>query len=271
MGVPSEPVSPSGGRHTQFKEALKHQLHKRLGTTVKARAGPSFQARVDAALKGINAKTHALESEQRKALQAAVEKGRSRPTSAPVRPNRLSPNQQAMLQDRIKKMKEQDEAYKKQMADMRKKMNDREPLFRLSDVQAGFEMLRLQQEERRRELQQEEHERWAHLRNVEESAFQRPLLIEDFNYRPPRAESSPTLRLQPDPESEDFDERIKAAIGGRWFQESDWGKKLKEMKEKVDTRQKLHEIEYPQKCDSHKLPKTRLMHSLVANMPKIRV
>ncbi|OLP96494.1 hypothetical protein AK812_SmicGene21263 [Symbiodinium microadriaticum] len=213
--------------------------------TVKARAGPSFQARVDAALKGINAKTHALESEQRKALQAAVEKGRSRPTSAPVRPNRLSPNQQAMLQDRIKKMKEQDEAYKKQMADMRKKMNEREPLFRLSDVQAGFEMLRLQQEERRRELQHEEHERWAHLRNVEESAFQRPLLIEDFNYRPPRSACHPALKAA----EKDFDERIKAAIGGRWFQESDWGRKLKEMKEKVDTRQKLHEIEYPQKCD----------------------
>ena len=31
--------------------------------------------------------------------QAAVEKGRSRPTSAPVRPSKLSPNQQAMLQE----------------------------------------------------------------------------------------------------------------------------------------------------------------------------
>lgn len=33
--------------------------------------------------------------------QAAVEKGRSRPTSAPVRPSKLSPNQQAMLQERL--------------------------------------------------------------------------------------------------------------------------------------------------------------------------
>ena len=46
-------------------------------------------------------------------------------------------------------------------------MHDREPLFRLSEVNAGFEMLRQQQEERRRELQREEHERWEHLRAME--------------------------------------------------------------------------------------------------------
>lgn len=69
-----------------------------------------------------------------------MEKGRARPTSAPVRPSKLSPNQQAMLQDwgvftrwrvsfrrvkpwiscfqviqeRMKKMKEQEDDYKKQ-------------------------------------------------------------------------------------------------------------------------------------------------------------
>ncbi|CAJ1457174.1 unnamed protein product [Effrenium voratum] len=258
------------GRHTLFKDALKSELRTRLGKTVRDRAGASFEERVGAALKVIHTKRLAEETEQRKALQAAVEKGRSRPTSAPVRPSRLSPNQQAMLQERNKKMKEQDEAYKKQVAEMKRKMKEREPLFNVAEVQAGFEMLRQQQEERRRELQHEEHERWEHLRAVEGTAFQRPLLIEDFNYRPPRcALSTPSLR-EPAPDSEDFDERLKAAVSGRWFQDSDWGKQLKQMKEKVDSRQKLHEIDYPQKCDSHKLPKTRLMHSLVAGVPKIR-
>mmetsp|Transcript_1911 Transcript_1911/g.4506 ORF Transcript_1911/g.4506 Transcript_1911/m.4506 type:complete len:275 (-) Transcript_1911:30-854(-) len=274
MGLTSEdPVSPNGGRHTQFKEALKHELRARLSKTVRSNAGLSFDERIEIAAKAKHDETSKQELVQRKALQAAVEKGRSRPTSAPVRPSKLSPNQQAMLQERMKKMKEQEDEYKKQVQEMRQKMNTREPLFRLSDVQAGFEMLRQQQEEKRRELQQEEHERWEHLRAVEVSAFQRPLLVEDFNYRPQRDNFASTLREPPEPtiDSEDFDERLRAAVAERWFQESAWGKKLKEMKEKVDNRKKLHQIQYPQKCDSHKLPKTRLMHSLIARVPKIRI
>ncbi|CAK9080056.1 unnamed protein product [Durusdinium trenchii] len=285
MGLTSEdPLSPSGGRHTQFKEALKLELRSRLSKSVRSNAGLSFDERIEIAAKAKHDETSKQELAQRKVLQDAVEKGRSRPTSAPVRPSKLSPNQQAMLQERIRKMKEQEDAYKKQVLEMRQRMKDREPLFRLSEVQAGFEMLRQQQDERRRELQHEEHQRWEHLRAVEVNAFQRPLLIEDFNYRPPRARSEcwdgrvsardGTSRMEPSEpalDSEDFDERLRAAVAGRWFKESDWGKKLKEMKEKVDNRQKLHEIRYPQKCDSHKLPKTRLMHALIARAPNIRV
>eukprot|EP00913_Durusdinium_trenchii_P020898 g19636.t1 len=172
--------------------------------------------------------TSKQELAQRKVLQDAVEKGRSRPTSAPVRPSKLSPNQQAMLQERIRKMKEQEDAYKKQARTGEEAHSVQFASAWLGGTCASRKRF---QDERRRELQHEEHQRWEHLRAVEVNAFQRPLLIEDFNYRPPRDGTSRMEPSEPALDSEDFDERLRAAVAGRWFKESDWGKKLKEMKE----------------------------------------
>eukprot|EP00931_Biecheleriopsis_adriatica_P009838 TRINITY_DN110927_c0_g1_i1.p1 TRINITY_DN110927_c0_g1~~TRINITY_DN110927_c0_g1_i1.p1 ORF type:complete len:289 (+),score=65.86 TRINITY_DN110927_c0_g1_i1:54-920(+) len=266
------------GKHSQFKAHLKAKLNERLSATVKSRTGPSFEQRMHTAVQGFQKKAYALELEQRKQLQSAVERGRARPTSAPVRPMGESPNQQAMLKERLRKMREHEEAYKQQVAAIKDKMDRREPLFKLSEVQAGFEMLKLQQEEKKRELQREEQERWEHIRAVEEHAFTRPLLLEDANYRPPR--ESPSA---PDPSAagagtgsltrpasagalgradNEKDERILNALSQRWFAESDWGKKIKEIKERTDKRPGLHEISYAQKSDGHKFSKTRLMHRL---------
>lgn len=267
------------GRATEHDQALRVDLHKRLSSTVRARSGPSFDERVEAASRAFTKKARAVEAEQTKLLQDAVAKGRSRPTSAPTRPKSHGPDQRAMLQERMKQMKEQELAYKNHVAAIKDKMDHREPLFRLSDVQAGIEMLKAQQEEKKQELQQEEAERWETIRGVKETAFQRPLLIEDYNYRPPakqlsEAASAPNLRPQSAGSlgrsgfggcfDNEFDERIANEISKRWFAESDWGKKVKQMKEKADSRQKLHEISYTQKVDGHKFSKTRLMHSFVA-------
>eukprot|EP00930_Biecheleria_cincta_P004067 TRINITY_DN104969_c0_g1_i1.p1 TRINITY_DN104969_c0_g1~~TRINITY_DN104969_c0_g1_i1.p1 ORF type:complete len:273 (-),score=36.28 TRINITY_DN104969_c0_g1_i1:244-1062(-) len=267
------------GRATEHDQALRADLHKRLSSTVRTRTGPSFDERVEAASKAFTKKARAVEAEQNKVLQTAVENGRSRPTSAPFRPRSLGPNQQAMLQERLKQMREQELEYKHYVAAIKQKMDQREPLFRLSDVQAGIEMLQVQREEKKRELQLEEAERWETIRSVKENAFGRPLLIEDYNYRPPpkersEAASAPGQRPQSAGSlgrsgfgacaDNEFDERIANEISKRWFAESDWGKKVKEMKERADSRQKLHEMSYPQKVDGHKFSKTRLMHSLVA-------
>lgn len=261
------------GRATEHDQALRVDLHKRLSSTVRSRSGPSFDERVEAASKAFTKKQRAVEAEQLKQLQAAVEKGRSRPTSAPTRPKSQGPDQRAMLQERMKQMKEQETAYKNHVAAIKDRMGQREPLFRLSEVQAGIEMLKEKQEEKKAELQQEEAERWETIRGVKEHAFQRPLLIEDYNYRPPvkqlsEAASAPNLRPQSAGAlgcfDNEFDERIANQISKRWFAESDWGKKVKQMKERADNRQKLHECLYPQKIDGHGFSKTRLMHSFVA-------
>merc|ERR1712061_306568 len=115
------------------------------------------------------------------------------------------------------------------------------------------------------------------------NASKRPLLIENIRHRVPKSSSAPALdassaiqsggggRPQSAPQmltSSQFecDERIRIALSQRWFEESDWGKELRQMKERADNRQKLHELQYPKKGDAHQLARFRLMHSPVATL-----
>eukprot|EP00928_Gymnodinium_smaydae_P003303 TRINITY_DN11187_c0_g1_i2.p1 TRINITY_DN11187_c0_g1~~TRINITY_DN11187_c0_g1_i2.p1 ORF type:complete len:156 (+),score=32.42 TRINITY_DN11187_c0_g1_i2:135-602(+) len=149
-------------------------------------------------------------------------------------------------------------------------------------------MQRRRQAERRQQLMDEERERWEHLRAVEESASKRPLLVEDGGApyrRPPgvslvappgasyatepsateaseipRARSAGALRF-------DCDKRIAEAVSQRWFEESDWGRTVKAIKERADNRKKLHEIEYPMK-KGVAISRALLMHRSVNNLNK---
>merc|ERR1719378_1007325 len=109
----------------------------------------------------------ATEAEQRKILAAAVEKGMSRPTSAPIRPAAESPNQLAILQERQRNMKELESQYAQDLSRLKDKMDRREPLFRLEKVEAAFEEMRKRQAGRRQQLTEEEHQQWEHLRSLE--------------------------------------------------------------------------------------------------------
>merc|ERR1712046_180738 len=98
---------------------------------------------------------------------------------APVRSRAETPNQNLMLQKRQKEMQELAIQYREQLEALRDKMDKREPLFRVSEVNAAFAMQKQRQEERRQQLAEDEHERWEHLRSVEEKVLNRPLLLED--------------------------------------------------------------------------------------------
>jgi len=275
-----------GGAHTQFKNKLKADLHKRVESTVRVRSGPSWDERIDKAKKEFSKKSTAVEGEMKKNLTEAIDRGRSRPTSAPIRSASLTPNQMAMLQQRKKKMAEMEGEYREYLGALRDKMEKREPLFRLSEVNQAFLMQEERMRERRRQLAQDEHDRWEHLRNVEENAASRPLLIEDSAYRAPK--KTPATQSAPDlkegatadatsPKTFSFgsraaypkDEKIREAIASRWFQESDWGREVAEIKYRADTRQKLHEIAYPNKGDRHALTRNRLMHTFPAQVPSV--
>eukprot|EP00933_Yihiella_yeosuensis_P001380 TRINITY_DN102249_c0_g1_i1.p1 TRINITY_DN102249_c0_g1~~TRINITY_DN102249_c0_g1_i1.p1 ORF type:complete len:281 (+),score=66.34 TRINITY_DN102249_c0_g1_i1:183-1025(+) len=256
----------------EFKEAIKGHLRGRLTSTVKSRAGESFDQRMAKAVDGFKKKARAVEAEQNKILSAAVDKGRSRPSSAPIRPRGGDPNQAKMLAERKKQMHEQEQDYAKQLEDLKDKMDRRNPLFKLEEVQQAFEMQKRRQKEHREFLQEEERQRWAHIRELEVSATKRPLLVEDPTYKAPppeRTESVPDLKASgifiPGSGQFECDFRIAAAMSRRSFQESDWGKEVKRIQEKTDARQKLHEIEYPQKSDGRKFARQRLMHRLPAN------
>jgi len=260
----------------QFKQALKADLHKRLERSVKQRIGPSFDERVDKAVKEMNKKARTIEAEQRKFLHDAVEKGRSRPTSAPFRPAAEAPNQQAMLQERKSQMKQLEMEYFVQIGTLKEKMDKREPLFSLSEVHAAFDMQKRRQREKRQELAELERTRWEHLKDVESSASKRPLLIEGVQHRVVRApatQSTPDMSAsgQVRPQSAPHsglasDARILEAMSQRWFQQSDWAEELAGIRERTATRQKLHEIAYPPKGDGHRFARDRLKHASCATL-----
>lgn len=273
-------VEVHAGAHTQFKEELKSALHTRLTKTVKDRAGKSFEERMNEATKKFQAETYKNELEQRKKLVQCIEKGRSRPTSAPTRRMCDNPDRDAMLRERRKRMKEDELAYSELLGAIREKMDRREPLFRLSEVNAAIAMQSERREEHKQELIDEEHQRWEHLRAIEEAAFNRPLLVEDNTFRRPRGNLKPvaggdttkeetTLMARTGSmlgrEEYEIDARIQAAVSRTSFLRSDWAEKVRGIRDKVDRRKKLHEIEYPSKVGINAcLARSRMMHSFAA-------
>lgn len=280
-----------GGAHTAFKENLKADLHSRVTKTVRVRAGPSWDERMDKAVKAFGAKSRASEAEMKKNLVEAVERGRSRPTSCPIRSASETPNQFAMLQQRKAEMKEKEAQYREHLDSLRDKMEKREPLFRLSNVSSAFEEQRQRMLERKRQMAQDEHERWEHLKSLEVTAASRPMLIEDPTYKPQKkaglSQSSPNLQegggtaaadghktgLNPavfgGREEYAKDVKIREAVNSRWYQQTDWAKKVAEIRDRADNRQKLHEIQYPNKGDRHALTRNRLMHTLPCTVPGV--
>lgn len=277
------------GAHSQFKEGLRQDLLKRVESTVRTRAGPSWDERMEKAVKGFQAKARASENEMKKNLTEAVERGRSRETSCPIRAASETPNQFAMLQQRKKAMREQELEYREQLDALRDKMEKREPLFRLSEVNSAFAMQRQRMEERKREMMRDEHERWEHLKSMEGKAASRPLLIEGIVHRAPKktpaaSQSAPNL---PDAvgaadtgtpsrqaifggrEEYEKDIKIREAVSTKWFQQTEWAQTVREIRERANNRLKLHEIEYPCKGDRHALTRDRLRHSLPAQVPPV--
>jgi len=215
----------------------------------------------------------------KKNLSEAIERGRGRPTSCPIRSASEAPDQTAMLQQRKKKMQELQNDYREQLEKLRDKMEKREPLFRLSDVSNAFQMQRERAAQKKREMIQDEHERWEHLRAVENAAASRPLLVDGISKQPPKkSESTPnitgegggTMRsFMGEREEYEKDIKIKQAVSSPAFLNSEWGKQVKAIKERADNRQKLHEIDYPNKGDRHALTRNRLMHTLPAQVPGV--
>jgi len=286
------PDGHSGGAHTQFKDKMREDLLTRVGVTIKQRAGPSWEERMEKSVKGFKARAKVVEDAAKKDLSDAIDKGNQRATSCPHRDPKDAPNQKGMLVERMKQMKKCESDYKDTLDALKTKMENREPLFRLSEVNAAFAMQREKAAQKKREMAQDESERWAHMRSLEQKAATRPLLIEDYHFKPEKAKPVLTKsKSAPDAkaggegaaapptgagvlywEGGDDDpkyRKIQEAIGQNWFQNSDWAQTVREIKERADNRQKLHEIKYPNKGDGHVLTRGRMMHTLPSQVPAV--
>mmetsp|Transcript_130056 Transcript_130056/g.277789 ORF Transcript_130056/g.277789 Transcript_130056/m.277789 type:complete len:193 (+) Transcript_130056:333-911(+) len=184
--------------------------------------------------------------------------------------------QEEVLQERRNRMKQLEEEYAVQLERLKDKMDKREPLFKLDEVRAAFDMQKKRQEERKKQLAEEERMRWEHLRSVESNACKRPLLIEDAQYRPPRptaTQSTPDASAALKSAAHSVmrggmacDARISDAMSQRWFTQSKWAEEVREIKERAANRQKLHECDYPPKGDAHVFARDRLRHASCATL-----
>merc|ERR1712232_1453123 len=162
-------------------------------------------------------------------------------------------------------MREHEQAYKEQLENMHERIDSREPLFRVSEVKAAFSAQKQRSAARKNELAQEEHKRWQHLRNVERNAANSKLLIdggrssftrlhayrsepnlatvgEEASRRRPSTSStsssskrSSSSGLSGFSEREEYpsDLRLQNAVSRKWFRESGWGEKVREIQEKT--------------------------------------
>jgi hypothetical protein len=267
-------LEKGGGSHTQFKGALSTDLHSRLKVTIKQRTGPSFEERIQKAVVERSKKAAEMEAEQRKKLQHAIEKGREHGGQAmQARPASAAPKQSAQLVlERQQRMKEQEAQYQEHLDALKDKMDRREPLFKLEEVAAAFDDMKKRKTERRRMLAKQEADTWAHIRDVYQDAHRRPLLVEDYLGKPPPKKMDAGSASAPDlgdplmgKSGYASDRRLSAEISKNWFKQTDWGKKVQQIKEKADNRQKLHEIQYPPKGRDFSVTNSLLSYNFPAN------
>lgn len=83
-----------------------------------------------------------------------------------------------LLQQRRMQMDAMTKDYQRQKRNMMTKIQNREPLFRLSDVGKAQENLHAQAEKRRKELRDDEKKRWEMLEEINRSVLTRPLLMD---------------------------------------------------------------------------------------------
>lgn len=249
--------SRGSGPRAQANDDKRAELRRRMLKTVRSRSGPSFEDRLQKAVSERHKKMVAAEAEQRKNLAAAIERGRSTPNVSMARPQSASPNVEMMLEERRREMKRHAAQHAEKMDVLKNKIDRREPLFSTPHVNMLVERKAKRQEEIKRHFKQEEQQQRATLRSVESNALQRPLLMDDAQHQRLRPQSEVATDVPSGgaragraqrPCSAPWgrtvyegDRRIQAAVSRRSFHDSEWGRELKQIREKLDDRPKLSE------------------------------
>eukprot|EP00928_Gymnodinium_smaydae_P062361 TRINITY_DN46246_c0_g1_i1.p2 TRINITY_DN46246_c0_g1~~TRINITY_DN46246_c0_g1_i1.p2 ORF type:complete len:197 (+),score=54.25 TRINITY_DN46246_c0_g1_i1:125-715(+) len=178
FGSASEPALSSKGR-------LKEQIRSLVSSSVRERAGPSFEERLAAATATRIEFMKQTEKEQWDRIREARENGERKsqnasPIAAFLRAG-VPPNnhkQEEMLQERKRRAAKMARDYRLEKEAMRQRLNTREPLFRVAEVAAAQAALREQAAKRKRELKDDERKRWEQISEIERSVLGRPLLMD---------------------------------------------------------------------------------------------
>jgi len=169
------------------KGELKSQIVSLVKHSVKDRTGPSFDERLAAAVAVKNQQMRISEKEQWARIRECKEKGEVKSVSAsplaamaaqgmPDKVIRTMRNQQ--LQARKEQMDAMAKDYARKKKAMMDKIQNREPLFKLSEVGKAQENLIAMAEKRKRDMRDEEKKRWEMLEEINRSVLARPLLMD---------------------------------------------------------------------------------------------
>lgn len=242
-----------------WKEKFQAKMHKRIQHTIKTRSGPSFEERSAERAAKFRKEAKTTEDEQTKIIEEAIARAKAKPCESPLRSKELTPPSIEVFGKQHAQTRRENEArYAEEYAQRKSKLDTREPLFRISEVEAAVEMQRQRRIKHKKELREDEEQRWAHLNSMQERVVHRPLLVEAFE-RPVHSKSATEVRLIPNHTKPlAIEDNIKKCVSATWFKESAWGKEVSGLKERMDARQRLHEIPYPPKVFPEKPPPPKM-------------
>jgi len=223
-------------------------MNGRIKQVLREATGPSFEERIAAA--SANFRRQALETERKQTqiIEDAKMRAKQQPSASAVRPKELvPPSVEERAEEHARVIRENTRKYASESAARTHRMKTREPLFRVSEVQAAFEQQRQRQAERRKQLADEEARQWQHIAELQDRVVHRPLLVEDYQ-RPVHSRTVPNLRLIPEHTKDTpLQSKVHKAISRSSFQESDWGQEVLAIRDRQNKRPGLHEISYPPK------------------------
>jgi len=236
---------------------------------IRERTGPSFEERINASAAAYRKKAKAVENLQKQAIEEAVQRAKARPCESPIRSkDMMPPSVEERYAIRQKERVERERIFAKEAIERKHRMDNREPLFKVSEVKAAFEMQKRRQAENRRRLREEEQSRGKHLEGLQEKVVHRPLLVESYD-RPEHHRSAPDLRLIPNHTKETpLEAKVGKCVEQQWFLDSAWGKEVQAIRSRQDSRARLHEIPYPPKVFKAKTLGERELYPLEITMAK---
>jgi len=193
----TDPGQDTGNKDPNWKAKFQRKLTKSIQQTIRERSGPSFEERIQARSAKFRKEAKDIADGQQMVIQAAIDRAKARPTESPFRPKEMYPPSIEDWGREHKRIREENESeFAQKQSESKKRMDAREPLFRVSEVEAAFEMQQQRQRDHQRKLRKDEQERWAMLNSMQERVVDRPLLVEAYE-RPTHTKSETELRLIP--------------------------------------------------------------------------
>lgn len=233
----------------KFQGKLQHHIKQ----TIKERSGPSFEERI--AIRSAKFRKEAKETEvqQLKVIEDAVAKAWTHPCESPFREKELEPRSiESWYKEHAETRLEMETRYAELAAESQARRDAREPLFKVSEVEAVFEMQRQRQLANQKRLRDDEAKNWAELQNMQHEVIDRPLLVENYE-RTVHTKKEIEPRLIPNhTKRPQMEQNILKAVSCPDFKDSAWGKELDSLRSRLDVRPKLHEIAYPPKVFKEK-------------------